>query len=149
MFELSRFCAVFGFCHRISLVYSPKGVYIGQILPKPYLSLSHPTSTAKHHSFGSGALHLKKGMLKKRRSYKTRYIKRFCRFILPIESLFILRTNFAARRTFVRLRASKIQAFAFILLNLSVLHLFFYPLKKDVKNIFYILTYLIYLHRSF
>ena len=35
-------------------------VYIGRFSPKPYLSLSHPTSTAKHHSLnGSGVLHIK------------------------------------------------------------------------------------------
>ena len=76
-------------------------------------------------------------MLKKRRPYKTGYSKGFCRFNKPIEPFkntrnikllkkicFILRTNFATRRTLVRLRASKIKSEVLILLSLSVLHLF-------------------------
>ena len=47
---------------------------------------------------------------------------------------FILRTNFAAKRTSVRLRADKIKSVALILLSLSVLRLFLIPLKKAVKN---------------
>ena len=44
---------------------------------------------------------------------------------------FMLRTNLATRRTFVRLRADKITASALILLSLSVLHHFFLShLKK-------------------
>ncbi|MDY4255572.1 MAG: hypothetical protein SOX69_07600, partial [Oscillospiraceae bacterium] len=43
---------------------------------------------------------------------------------------FILQTNFAARRTFVRLRANKIKSEALILLSLSVPHLFFLSPKK-------------------
>ena len=89
----------------------------------------------------------KYGDVKKRRPYKTRYSKGFCRFNKPIEPLkitenlklmkklyFILRTNFATRRTLVRLRASKIKPEALILLSLSVLHLFFYPLKGSCKK---------------
>ena len=47
---------------------------------------------------------------------------------------FILRTNFATRRTLVRLRVTKIKSEALILLSLSVLHLFSIPLKKGCKK---------------
>ena len=47
---------------------------------------------------------------------------------------FILRTNFATRRTLVRLRASKIKSEALILLSLSVLHLFFLSPKKGLQK---------------
>ena len=51
---------------------------------------------------------------------------------------FILRTNFAARRTLVRLRASKNKSKALILLSLSVLHLFFLsPEKGTVKKLMF------------
>ena len=86
-------------------------------------------------------------MQKKRRPYKTEYSKEFCRFNKPIEHLkntenlklmkklcFILRTNFATRRTLVRLRASKIKSEALILLSLSVLHLFFLSPKKGLQK---------------
>ena len=46
----------------------------------------------------------------------------------------MLRTNLATRRTFVRLRANKIKSEALILLSLSVLHLFSYPLKKELQK---------------
>ena len=47
---------------------------------------------------------------------------------------FILQTNFAARRTFVRLRAGKIKSEALILLGLSVPHLFLSHKKGTVKK---------------
>ena len=47
----------------------------------------------------------------------------------------MLRTNLTARRTFVRLRASKNKPEALFLFGLSVLHLFLYPQKGAVKNI--------------
>ena len=48
---------------------------------------------------------------------------------------FILRITLVTRRTLVRLRSNKTKAFAMILLGLSVLHLFFYPLKKGCKKL--------------
>ena len=47
---------------------------------------------------------------------------------------FILRTNFATRRTLVRLRANKIKSEALILPSLSVLHLISLSPKKELQK---------------
>ena len=44
----------------------------------------------------------------------------------------MLRTNLATRRTSVRRRVTKNKSKALFLLGSSVLHLFFYPLKKGL-----------------
>ena len=47
---------------------------------------------------------------------------------------FMLRTNLATRRTFVRLRANKNKSEALFLLGLSVLHLFPYPINSVAET---------------
>ena len=92
-----------------------------------------------------------KGMLKKRRTYKTEKINAFTWYVNGIASpkdcgnrtnfikntpvlCFILQTNFAARRTFVRLRVNKIKYEALILPGLSVPHLLFLSTKKGAAS---------------
>ena len=62
---------------------------------------------------------------------------------------FMLRTNLATRRTFVRLRANKNKSEALFLLGLSVLHLFFYPLKRGCKKTFVFLQPLLFLSKFY